>query len=839
MQETTEQLSPTPATDDLVAAAQKAEDWAGEPMLHNGEEPAQVLAQGTARRNALDEALAEMEAGREGSSSQWKVRFALMLGLERVLSEKPPRLASGTDLRRHQVDALAGMLTELIAANQRADEEALNGNGGVEAAELEEEDADFGVVDEDEVEEELSPAEDPGAIRRYRFRHPTASGKTIAAAGFVEAARTMGVLILTHRRLLVSQFNRELAAEGYGERLTPIVEEGQTSPKPAPITVQTYAWFARHHGSVSRDTYQLVIADEAHTALGEKTSLAIRSFPDPIYIGMTATEQLIAKQVSDVFPASVDDLPLQDAARRGLIAPLRNLRVPPAAAIHSVPIVGGDFEERALAAALDHTALNQAAASLYRDRFDSTPGIVYAAGVDHAYNLAQEFRAAGLKAEAVSGRTPPVKLAEILAAYERGEIDILINAMLLAEGWNSPRATVVMHLAPTASRRVYQQRIGRIMRMHPRKEAGIVVDFVNKGATHNDRVISLHSLLGADFYREGARVTPAPRRRPNRRARRKLSPAPWLVPVTPDVRRRLSVIQREWQRIDPRYLDEDEQRYWASIAGRQVRFEERTEFVKKLSDGKASKACLEQFLATAAAENPNRRLRTMALSDRVSMTVERADFDDLVTLVTQGATWDKDRIQGARILLRAIGEGKADAPEQILARWTWKLARATRKAQDRRVSGEFPEAKRLLGALANSRGHRHEENAAKLVNAALDLPIEVGVALLASADGYTPRATKLIEGARERIGTLPEVAYALAENLPPPKAQTSRRRRRRRKKKGKRLEGAAATPGEQASADGAPSNGPSPAKRRRRRKPRTAERSSGDGAPEPVRAAKA
>ena len=469
-----------------------------------------------------------------------------------------------------------------------------------------------------------------------------------------------------------------------------------------------------------------MIADEAHTALGEKTSLAIRSFPDPIYIGMTATEQLIAKQVSDVFPASVDDLPLQDAARRGLIAPLRNLRVPPAAAIHSVPIVGGDFEERALAAALDHTALNQAAASLYRDRFDSTPGIVYAAGVDHAYNLAQEFRAAGLKAEAVSGRTPPVKLAEILAAYERGEIDILINAMLLAEGWNSPRATVVMHLAPTASRRVYQQRIGRIMRMHPRKEAGIVVDFVNKGATHNDRVISLHSLLGADFYREGARVTPAPRRRPNRRARRKLSPAPWLVPVTPDVRRRLSVIQREWQRIDPRYLDEDEQRYWASIAGRQVRFEERAEFVKKLSDGKASKACLEQFLATAAAENPNRRLRMMALSDRVSMTVERADFDDLVTLVTQGATWDKDRIQGARILLRAIGEGKADAPEQILARWTWKLARATRKAQDRRVSGEFPEAKRLLGALANSRGHRHEENAAKLVNAALEPPDRSG-----------------------------------------------------------------------------------------------------------------
>src|SRR5438046_10599953 len=112
--------------------------------------------------------------------------------------------------------------------------------------------------------------------------------------------------------------------------------------------------------------------------------------------------------------------------------------------------------------------------------------------------------------------------------------------MLLAEGWNSPRATVVMHLAPTASKRVYQQRIGRIMRTHPRKEAGIVVDFVPKSATHNERVVSLHSLLDADFYRQGARVTPPPRRRQQRRARRKLTPALWLVFVTSDVRRRLA-----------------------------------------------------------------------------------------------------------------------------------------------------------------------------------------------------------------------------------------------------------------------------------------------------------
>ena len=408
-----------------------------------------------------------------------------------------------------------------------------------------------------------------------------------------------------------------------------------------------------------------MIADEAHTALGEKTSAAIRSYPDPVYVGMTATEQLIAKQVADVFPASVDDLPLQDAARRGLIAPLRSLRVPPVAAINSVPIVGGDFDERALAAVLDHKALNQAAASLYRDRFEDTPGIVYAAGVDHAYNLAQEFRAAGLLAEAVSGKTPPVKLAETLAAYERGEINVLINAMLLAEGWNSPRATVVMHLAPTASRRVYQQRIGRVMRVHPRKEAGIVVDFVNKGATHTEKVITLHSLLDSDFYREGARVTPAPRRRVQRRARRRLTPAPWLVPVTPDVRRRLSVIGREWQRIDPKYLDGEEQLFWATMAGRAVRFEERADLVQKFTDGRAGNEALGQFLFTCAAENPNRRLRMMALADRVSMRVDRAAFDDLVTLIERAPPWEKDRLAGvpAAPLRDRAGQARRTGPD--------------------------------------------------------------------------------------------------------------------------------------------------------------------------------
>src|SRR5947209_8494274 len=154
------------------------------------------------------------------------------------------------------------MLTELIAAVQRDEETNGNGNGHaltaaeLEEAEAEEEDEDEPIVADAEEEasdedEELGPQEDLGAVRRYRFRHPTASGKTIAAAGFVEAARTLGVLILTHRRLLVSQFQRDLTDEGYGDRFSPAIERGKESLRGGnPLTLQPYPWLPRQRDSL-------------------------------------------------------------------------------------------------------------------------------------------------------------------------------------------------------------------------------------------------------------------------------------------------------------------------------------------------------------------------------------------------------------------------------------------------------------------------------------------------------------------------------------------------------------------------------------------------------------
>ena len=74
--ETIEQPTLAPeAPDGLAASALQAEAWAGEPFLHPDEDPAVVLAPGTARRRALDDA-ARRDRGRRAASPRTTGRSA-------------------------------------------------------------------------------------------------------------------------------------------------------------------------------------------------------------------------------------------------------------------------------------------------------------------------------------------------------------------------------------------------------------------------------------------------------------------------------------------------------------------------------------------------------------------------------------------------------------------------------------------------------------------------------------------------------------------------------------------------------------------------------------------
>lgn len=776
-----------------------AERFTRERFVHDGEDTADALAPGSARRRALDAALAEIAAGARFPSIGWRREYALLLGLERLLSEEEPRLADGTLLNPHQVDALSGTLTALMAEVQRTgngsngvavvveeepeDELASSAIPGEEELDLEEGEPDEEPQDwqdepgdeDDEVQLAEQP-EDPNAARRFWFEHATGAGKTVAALGFVEASRTGGVLILTHRRNLVDQFHGELRQRGYADRISAPLLAGQDSTK-GPVTVETYQWFVRNAGRIS-DGYTIVICDEAHTALGEKTSGSIRQWAGPVFVGMTATGALIARHVTDLFPTQTSRFDLAQAARRGVISPLRCIRIPPGPGVRTiakVPLRRGEvdteFDQEMLAELLDQLPFNLAIADLYKTRFNNVPGVVYTAGVRHAYNVAQAFRDVGMKAQAVSGETPKRELARILADYEGGKIDVLINAQLLAEGWNSPRATVCMHLAPTASKRIYQQRVGRVTRRQQGKEAGIVVDFVHPATKHDEAVVTLHSLLDRDVYRGGAIVVGPVRRGRGRRVRVERR----VLPVTPDPERRAEVFERELWRIAVDHLDYGEQHVWAALAGARV----------APNGWRRAKAMLHfdrqgdlkrRFLITAVERNRNAQLRLRALQE-IAAARDAEAFDQAIDLM---ATWPRDeRREGVKIMLQALAEKRIGRRDQANA-WIWRMAEYTREVHEEYAVQRWPETKRLLGLLVNSSGGAHARNARRLVHASRRQDRRLSAALLAAALAHTPEAEEALRGARTRMARKPSaLARELLRNFP--RGRRSRGARRRRK----------------------------------------------------------
>ena len=131
MAESTPLAEPAPVSG---ADLKRAETFAREPFVLEGESADVALAAGTARRRALDAALAELDEGHEAPSVLWRREFSLILGLERVLSEEEPHLVDGTTLSAHQVDALSGTLIALTAEVQAQAQK----NGAKPPAEVEE-----------------------------------------------------------------------------------------------------------------------------------------------------------------------------------------------------------------------------------------------------------------------------------------------------------------------------------------------------------------------------------------------------------------------------------------------------------------------------------------------------------------------------------------------------------------------------------------------------------------------------------------------------------------------------------------------------------------------------
>jgi hypothetical protein len=345
-----------------------------------------------------------------------------------------------------------------------------------------------------------------------------------------------------------------------------------------------------------------------------------------------------------------------------------------------------------------------------------------------------------------------------------------------------------MHLAPTASKRIYQQRVGRVTRRHPGKEAGIVVDFVHPATKHDDPVVTLHSLLDREVYRGGAIVVGPVRRGRGRRLRVERR----VLPVTADENRRIEVFERELWRIAVEHLDYGEQVQWAALAGARVAPAgwRRARAMLHFDQGGELK---RTFLLTAVERNKNPQLRLRALQE-IAASKDAEAFDRALDFV-EG--WPRDdKREGVKVVLQALAEKKIGRRDQA-NNWIWRCANMTRDVHEEYAVQRWPETKRLLGLLVNSSGGAHARNARRLVHAARQQDRRLAAALLAAALPHTAEAGEVVNGARTRMSRKPAaLARELLRNFPKGRGKSKRRRR----KKGA---GEAAAPEVAAVAEGA------------------------------------
>ena len=158
-----------------------------------------------------------------------------------------------------------------------------------------------------------------------------------------------------------------------------------------------------------------------------------------------------------------------------MISPLRCIRIPPGVGVRTianVPLRKGevdqDFDQDELAALLDQTPFNMAIADLYRVRFKDVPGVVYAAGVQHAYHVAEAFRAVGIKAKGVSGETPKRSLTRI-PRVRVGRIDVRVTPICPEAGTRRARPS---HAPARTARADYRSASGRVTRLTPARSRG-------------------------------------------------------------------------------------------------------------------------------------------------------------------------------------------------------------------------------------------------------------------------------------------------------------------------------------------------------------------------------
>ncbi len=371
------------------------------------------------------------------------------------------------------------------------------------------------------------PTSESGMVQRRGYVElPTGSGKTAIFSTLVDTLNRPlpgtdnkpKALVLVPKLDLVAQTVGADGKRGFAQfaQDTEVSEyHGKKKDLSGDAVVMSYQSLlgAVDRGDVTCEDFDLIICDEAHRALGEKTRAAIEQIAGgKLMLGLTASPEFKNRHVKDLFSEQIHTMDLREAIEMNLLSPVQCFAIASDAEIESLK--SGEFSEIELAHLIENEWRNRKAVEFAKAFVENgksgiiscVPGEDTKHASDIAESICHEFvedKLTGelrrIRAVAVSGTTEDRQA--IYDAFERGDIDVLTYVDVLTEGWDSTRAKFLINLRPTTSPVNAIQRLGRVLRKsEDDDDTAVVVEFIDKT---DKQLYTFFHVLGEETIEQG------------------------------------------------------------------------------------------------------------------------------------------------------------------------------------------------------------------------------------------------------------------------------------------------------------------------------------------------
>jgi superfamily II DNA or RNA helicase len=326
---------------------------------------------------------------------------------------------------------------------------------------------------------------------------PTGTGKTRV---FTDIAHTWPgrVLVLAHRDELLQQARERLGRET-GEMVGLEQAEARAGLERIVVgSVQTMSHPGRL-ASWKKDTFGLVICDEAHHGPSPSYKRIFDHFETAKLLGVTATpDRADEKAMGQVFESVAYVYEIDDAIKDGYLCPIRVREI----YLGELDLAGcrttaGDLNQGDLDAAMVEAAVAHMVKSTIAESGDLKT-LFFTTSVENATRSAELFNElkAG-SARTVNGKTPIDERRQVLGGFERGDFQYLTNCGIATEGYDCPPVACIAQGRPTKSRSLHAQIVGRGLRPYPGKTDLLLLEFTGNSGKH--QLASAVDILGGKY----------------------------------------------------------------------------------------------------------------------------------------------------------------------------------------------------------------------------------------------------------------------------------------------------------------------------------------------------